>query len=1044
MSFISSIVGSESSEVSRKKDALSILRYWRDVEFFRPFDFDEVLNRYPNAYRITSTSGVEPTKIGQLPWDDFQAAGLNPEYIYAFDLFFGVFSVRNALRIVSTSVPRADNPLPDYRSWELPGLSCTGRLTVTSEGLFAPADLKVSTLPWAIGRVSNQQNRSLQQFDSFAEGILDSIELISAQHTQEFRKKLVTFPTLETLRKICLLPQLSQDPHSSELFLDQDVHGIIIPIRIKRRSAAAEIRSDADGASSPQVSAPQVSVLEASNVSDGALDNDDKAEEVEGADPGEISEIARKRKIEILNSFFLRDLERGYETISANPSASKTVLQYLDLDNKEEKADCRLDVRPPNGRSSKCSSKRSSKFEKVRSGLLKSERSRLGRWPCSPCFDLAENQALALGLYQCSKNRHTTPELREACIVAVNGPPGTGKTTLVRELCASLVVERAVAMANLKTPVEAFEPRPAEFSVNGRGRSYRYRVLSPKIRGFGILITSSNNSAVENVSKELPSMKSLAPEFSDFRYLEECTARYRAFASSVLQMPGAARKETDWWGLPSIALGKRQNRNNLVYGLLLDPRGESDEENFYRTKKLQQLTLTEWRNQAPPIGKLSFRAAQREFLELHKLVMLSVRRIDRCNVDGGNVDCGNTNFSNRLADDSTSAIELNALKSKLFCKALELQEAWLREVPNLESDLNALAQWLKRPEAIPSEAAEALLELVFMVSPVASTTLASVERMCATLGPGSIANAIIDEAGQAAPQNAVGLIFRSKRVLVVGDQRQLEPVPPIPSSLDDYLHAQVPESVRRYSRATSNSVQSLVDQNAVIGTSLPESGNASETWVGLPLIEHRRCEEPMFSVCNQIAYGGMMQYATTYQPLRAVLSSSCWIDIKGVASDKHWVAEQGHACAALLEYLVDASPQLSSFVITPFRRVSERLNSVIREVKASKTPSILDSASRLVGTIHTFQGREADVVILVLGCDSTSQGAADWAGERPNLINVAVSRAKRLLYVIGDVDLWHRRGYFSDLQKALPIRTLADVLSQPLPDGHADGKMNHA
>lgn len=58
--------------------------------------------------------------------------------------------------------------------------------------------------------------------------------------------------------------------------------------------------------------------------------------------------------------------------------------------------------------------------------------------------------------------------------------------------------------------------------------------------------------------------------------------------------------------------------------------------------------------------------------------------------------------------------------------------------------------------------------------------------------------------------------------------------------------------------------------------------------------------------------------------------------------------------------------------------------------------------------------------VIVLGGDPTS-GARAWATQKPNLLNVAVSRAKRRLYVIGDRDDWRRRPG-------------TDVLSEQLPD----------
>lgn len=64
-----------------------------------------------------------------------------------------------------------------------------------------------------------------------------------------------------------------------------------------------------------------------------------------------------------------------------------------------------------------------------------------------------------------------------------------------------------------------------------------------------------------------------------------------------------------------------------------------------------------------------------------------------------------------------------------------------------------------------------------------------------------------------------------------------------------------------------------------------------------------------------------------------------------------------------------------------------------------------------VGTIHTFQGREADTVILLLGAPKASQQRArQWAASPPNIINVAVSRAKQNLYVVGSATAWAGAG----------------------------------
>ena len=112
------------------------------------------------------------------------------------------------------------------------------------------------------------------------------------------------------------------------------------------------------------------------------------------------------------------------------------------------------------------------------------------------------------------------------------------------------------------------------------------------------------------------------------------------------------------------------------------------------------------------------------------------------------------------------------------------------------------------------------------------------------------------------------------------------------------------------------------------------------------------------------------------------------------------------------------------FVITPFkvveqemRRRFERETDLLRAlgVKVREWPR------DRVGTIHTFQGREADTVVLLLGAPNASQHRArQWAASPPNIINVAVSRAKQNLYVVGSEQAWGAAGTsIQVLQRAL-------------------------
>ena len=74
-----------------------------------------------------------------------------------------------------------------------------------------------------------------------------------------------------------------------------------------------------------------------------------------------------------------------------------------------------------------------------------------------------------------------------------------------------------------------------------------------------------------------------------------------------------------------------------------------------------------------------------------------------------------------------------------------------------------------------------------------------------------------------------------------------------------------------------------------------------------------------------------------------------------------------------------------------------------------------------IGTVHVVQGREAEGVIFVLGAPAPKQvGARRWAGGRPNLLNVAVTRAKEVLYIVGNRRLWREAGLFCEVDARMP------------------------
>jgi hypothetical protein len=372
--------------------------------------------------------------------------------------------------------------------------------------------------------------------------------------------------------------------------------------------------------------------------------------------------------------------------------------------------------------------------------------------------------------------------------------------------------------------------------------------------------------------------------------------------------------------------------------------------------------------------------------------------------------------------------KLENARDSLFEASFQLHRAFIDAAAGrLRHNLGAAMALLNgRPLSEQQEPARrSLWASLFLVVPVISTTFASFSRLFGPMGSEQLGWLLIDEAGQAVPQATVGAMWRSQRVVAIGDPLQIEPVVTLPKRLIQAIFAQLSVSSDEWA-APMSSVQSLADSASWFGTTLLQDDG--DAWVGSPLRVHRRCIEPMFGVSNRIAYNGLMVQATPPQSswIGNVLGESAWFDVE-VGPPGHWSPQEGEEASRLLRALFEklSEPPPDVFFITPFRRIMlqlrERLSAELRDLGHGSTAYLW--ARENVGTIHTFQGKQAEAVVLVLGASSHhNQGARHWAGGRPNLLNVAVSRAKLRLYVLGNRLAWRDAGVFRTLATSLPVR----------------------
>lgn len=333
-------------------------------------------------------------------------------------------------------------------------------------------------------------------------------------------------------------------------------------------------------------------------------------------------------------------------------------------------------------------------------------------------------------------------------------------------------------------------------------------------------------------------------------------------------------------------------------------------------------------------------------------------------------------------------------KTQLFVLSIQIQEVlFLMNFNKFCKSIESYLEDYKKPLLHDIKRNFSALSFVL---PVVSTSLASSYQMFKNID--KYGTLLCDEAGQATPQSIVGLMNRASNALIVGDPLQVEPVFTAPEILVDLMQDMY-EIEDIYSPSKS-SVQRLADEANSMGSYY--GNNDNKLWVGMPLVVHRRCIEPMFSISNKISYDEKMVLATSLVTNRNKINQlpdSCWIDIKSEEKDFN----NGNTSVKemeILKYFIREYQEIldnNYYIISPFKSIG-----------TYKEDFNYDS----LGTVHTFQGKEQDVVFVVLGGNVSRVGAKGWVSSKPNILNVATTRAKKRIYFIGDYDLWKGHKYF--------------------------------
>jgi Superfamily I DNA and RNA helicases and helicase subunits len=297
--------------------------------------------------------------------------------------------------------------------------------------------------------------------------------------------------------------------------------------------------------------------------------------------------------------------------------------------------------------------------------------------------------------------------------------------------------------------------------------------------------------------------------------------------------------------------------------------------------------------------------------------------------------------------------------------------------------------------------------------PIALSTLSVGQNL--PLKAGMVDTLILDEASSCDPASVLPLMYRARRVLIVGDPKQLDHV--------------TKERWRRVKPAPClrSGQGKLVDASfGVSAFKLIHSLVGERTFW---LIDHFRCPPPIIAFSNDAFYGGRLRIHTVEKEVQPIML--------------HWVAgrhqmrnnsltnrEQLKAVWLFLSRWAKEHPDATLGLVAPYRAfIDDALQQLNTDPSLSPLRELWEKQRLIVGTAHRFQGSEVDyLVFATVAGDNAGERERRWI-EFPNLFNVAITRTRRQMVILVDPVFERHLTLTKRLLRATPI-ALRDLPSR--------------
>lgn len=249
--------------------------------------------------------------------------------------------------------------------------------------------------------------------------------------------------------------------------------------------------------------------------------------------------------------------------------------------------------------------------------------------------------------------------------------------------------------------------------------------------------------------------------------------------------------------------------------------------------------------------------------------------------------------------------------------------------------------------------------------------------------PGMFDVAIIDEASQCDIASCFPIMFRAKRAVIVGDDKQLPHLSFLEKAKEQSFLSQygIPDKYQLMWRFRTNSMFDLADYYSMNSVMLDE---------------HFRSLPPVIDFSNHEFYGDRIRVMKKDFGGQKVLELVEVPDGKVDYDATRNLPEVEAVIKKLHEIVIEDERKnpdnpVSIGIISPFRAQVEQLKTSVSKVLSDH---MLRKHQIEIGTAHTFQGDERDIILMSWAFANNSHPQSATFLQKPNLFNVAITRAR--------------------------------------------------